>query len=244
MSFENVIEKFPEYLVQTQVGWRYLEKFIQLPILIPPTSETKFTKYVQGLVSAKERSTPINDTYNENYKTSTEIDNYQNVVESNQVGSDIEKLSKVAYIFSNNPRDVKRFVNLVTYYVNLELEIKRTSPPLSHLPTYEQIRRWIILILKWPSLAQWLYWVQNPFSYSIPSDVLTSPAFRIRQLETLAAESKDQKEWEAKVAIEFDFNDPKNIPWITDSNVREFFRAEKKQQPGIRLSDGAGLGVY
>jgi tetratricopeptide (TPR) repeat protein len=242
--YEDVIKKFPEYLVQTQVGWRYLEKFIQLPILIPPTKEANFTKYVESVVSVKEHSKAIDSAYKGNHKSTPETDYYQNEAVSNQVDVDIEKLSKAAYIFSNNPREVKRFLNLVTYYVNLHSEIKRISPLISNLPTYEQIRRWIILIVKWPSLAQWLYWVQDPFSYSIPSDVLTSPAFRLRQLETLAAESKDQKEWETKVANEFEFNDPKNIPWITDNHVREFFRAEKKQRPGIRLSDGAGVGIY
>lgn len=242
--YEDVIGKFPEYLLQTQVGWRYLEKFIQLPILIPPTKEAKFTKYVESLISDKEHSKAIDSTYKRNHKSTAETEYHQNEAVSNQVGTDIEKLSKAAYIFSNNPREVKRFLNLVTYYVNLHSEIKQISHPISNLPTYEQIRRWIILILKWPSLAQWLYWVQDPFSYSIPSDILTSPAFRLRQLETLAEESKDQKEWEAKVAFEFDFNSPKNIPWITDNNVREFFRAEKKQKPGTKLSDGAGVGVY
>ena len=44
--------------------------------------------------------------------------------------------------------------------------------------------------------------------------------------------------------MSFTFN-PKSIPWIVDTNVHEFFRDEKNQKIGSKLSDDAGLmGVY
>ena len=132
---------------------------------------------------------------------------------------------------------------MVTYYSNLRNEIKSRNPS-SELPSYDQIRRWIILILKWPSLAQWLYWTQDPLSYSISSDALISPSFRLKQLEAIALESRSQKDWEDKISAEFYFANPKSIPWIVDTNVHEFFRDEKNQKIGSKLSDGAGLGVY
>jgi len=238
--YEDVIEKLPEYLVQSQVGWRYLEKFIQMSILIPPTSEEKFRKYIGSLVSTKEYFDEIKKV---NHKISSSGANYRNEKTGDQIATDIENLSKAASNFSKNPRDVKRFVNLVTYYIYLHSEIKQMSPT-SNLPSYEQIRRWIILILKWPSLAQWLYWTRNTLSYSLPSDFLDSTADKLRLLESLALESKDQKEWEERLSLELNFSEPKSIPWIKDNSVREFFRDEKNQPEWLKISDGAGLGVY
>jgi hypothetical protein len=239
--YEDIIQKLPEYLLQLQLGWRYLEKFIQLPILIPPTDKDKFRKYIGNLISVKEPANRIGNNYEDNRTPNQGVGNRN--LEEKLLDADIEKLSYGAYIFSNNPRDIKRFLNLVTYYSNLRFEIQRRLPS-SKLPTYDQIRRWIILILKWPSLAQWLYWTQDPLSYSISSDALTSPSFRLKQLETIALESKSQKDWEEKISNEFGFKMPKSIPWIVDINVYEFFRDEKNQKVGFRISDGAGLGVY
>jgi tetratricopeptide (TPR) repeat protein len=243
LMYKEVIENLPEYLVQSQIGWRYLEKFIQLPILIPPTSEEKFGKYVESLVSTKEHLNDIVDLNPKILKIPSDKNGYQNNTQTKEMETNIKNLSKAAYIFSNNPRDVKRFLNLVTYYINLHSEIKLTNSEIK-LPSYEQIRRWIILILKWPSLAQWLYWTQDTLSFSLPSDVLNSTGDKLRLLESIAQESKDQKDWKERISLELNFNEPRTISWIMDNNVREFFRDENNQPDGGKISDGAGLKVY
>ena len=240
--YNDIIEKLPEYLLQSQLGWSYLEKFIQLPILIPPTNQVKFRKYIQSLISGKGPVRTVEDAHKNN-RIPFESNTFRNINDTSNHDADAERLAYAAYIFSNNPRNVKRFINLVTYYSNLRNEIERIVPD-AELPTYDQIRRWIILILKWPSLAQWLYWSQDPLSYSISSDALTSPSFRLKQLETLALDSKSQDDWVDKISKQFGFESHKNIPWIADHNVREFFIDEKNQKVAFKISDGAGLGIY
>jgi hypothetical protein len=170
------------------------------------------------------------------------VNNLDESLEQREVDN-IDSLSQAAYIFSNNPRDVKRFLNLITYYFNLHREIKKLKPDIE-LPDYEQMRRWIILILKWPSLAQWLYWTQDTLSYSISPDVLNSTKDKLKLLEKLAFSSKNQQDWEINLKHELNITDSTRFLWIVDNNAREFFRDENNQPEGKRISDGAGLGIY
>jgi hypothetical protein len=56
---------------------------------------------------------------------------------------------------SNNPREIKRFVN--TFRFHYFLRAARESLGLS-IPSLEQFTFWIILSFKWPQLIRWLEW--------------------------------------------------------------------------------------
>jgi hypothetical protein len=63
-----------------------------------------------------------------------------------------EQVSKAASYFSRNPRELKRFINLLRFqrFVMAALKIQDNSF------AFDQVRRWIILCLKWPGLVRWL----------------------------------------------------------------------------------------
>ena len=46
---EKVISKLPKYSTYTPIGWRFMDKFIQLPFVIPPRIESDVQKYVESL---------------------------------------------------------------------------------------------------------------------------------------------------------------------------------------------------
>jgi hypothetical protein len=65
----------------------------------------------------------------------------------------LTKVKDVASSFSNNPREIKRFINLLRFERFLMTELLEDEKS----PEFDQASRWIILSLKWPQLVRWLY---------------------------------------------------------------------------------------
>ena len=64
--------------------------------------------------------------------------------------------------FSNNPRDLKRFMNVFRF--DYFLLLARQNRGLN-VPSNSQLARWITLTLKWPELARWIQGRYNPTEY-------------------------------------------------------------------------------
>src|SRR5205807_3624269 len=45
-AHSNVIAKLPGYAAGTAVGWRFMDKFLQLPFVIPPPEASDLAEYV------------------------------------------------------------------------------------------------------------------------------------------------------------------------------------------------------
>ena len=58
--------------------------------------------------------------------------------------------------FSNNPRDIKRFYNVLRFYRFLRETMQEYDPSSERQPSLNQLRRWIILSLNWPGFVRWL----------------------------------------------------------------------------------------
>ena len=54
-AHQNVIEKLPSYARRVPVGWRFMDKFIQLPFIIPPLDEEATADYSDYLAAAEDR---------------------------------------------------------------------------------------------------------------------------------------------------------------------------------------------
>ena len=55
--------------------------------------------------------------------------------------------------FSNNPRELKRLVNVYRFYYNLR---RARQARESLVPTEPQLRNWLKLSLAWPEVVRWL----------------------------------------------------------------------------------------
>src|SRR4029078_1728559 len=152
----------------------------------------------------------------------------------------LEEVSKAAADFSNNPREVKRFVNSLRFY-RFFVSVLDSS----EIPTFEQIGRWITLSLKWPQLVRWIY--SNPeFIFNennSPADNINFIQMRLKKLENLA--TGDSKKWNDEFVKLLVLNPNAQTPtWVYDNTIREFFSRETRKYGDSLLSSKAGTGVY
>ena len=96
-----------------------------------------------------------------------------------------ELIIKSTQQYSNNPRDVKRFVNLFRFYYFLRAAREARN---ESVPSLDQMCRWIILSLRWPEVVRWF---RRPLSGSNHAD--SSP---LTVLEGMGASCQDLKGWQ------------------------------------------------
>ena len=142
----NIISKLPDYSLSTPVGRRFMDKFVQLPITLPLPEKENIPIYVDSLLD--EKYVNINSSKEKIEQLNQEIDRYS---DEDPV---IRKLIKEATSdFSDNPREMKRFMNAFRFQYFLWLTRKNRSGALKHL-TKTQLQRWVTLSLKWPEVVR------------------------------------------------------------------------------------------
>ena len=111
---------------------------------------------------------------------------------------------KSAPEFSRNPREIKRFINMFRFILFLNAVKESRGEPCA---THDQIRRWIVLSLKWPEVVRWIRrsfggreegTKEENFFHTIKK--------RITMLENAAEKSEDMYQWKEN-----------NIQWPTRS---------------------------
>ena len=56
--YQDIIEKLPEYSKQSSMGWKFMDKFVQLPVIIPPPDSESARNYVNSLLLPEDKPTP------------------------------------------------------------------------------------------------------------------------------------------------------------------------------------------
>ena len=287
--YQDIIEKLPEYSKQISMGWKFMDKFVQLPVIIPPPDAESTKNYVNSLMLPKDEKTveqeeaiqvvnKVPEKELDNIKTSIDLDRIvqkltrignrdeesSNKVKkqalstklhehrSKKAEKEIDKASvvwsdnnpdvqnqvaKAAADFSDNPREIKRFLNVLRFNeVTQEgrKELKLKTPP------DDVLRRWIILTMKWPQVSLWIQRGSLITEYDRTSNNNTNK--QLEQLERTA--SKSPKEWNKMLMDMLRIqNKPDNVPWVKDENLKKFFERENKEK-GMKLSQAVGLGLY
>ncbi len=266
-DYDPIIKSLPPYIADS-IGWRFVNKFIQLPIVIPPPQKRNIEKYVRNLLMIydinKNKSTdifPFKSNGNSNSPFTHQIFNSSTMPifnsstmakTDNDISIELEKqisdeALQIISEFSNNPRGIKRYINLLKYYSLLKNKIKETNK--DNLPPDDQIRRFIMLLMKWPSFITWLYW--NPGGRMAPEIEISNrnnPTMdRLLKLEKISSQSKKLNDWQNEINDKFNL-DPsknyKNISWINSETLRLFFIKESTRQKEDKLSTYAGSGIY
>jgi hypothetical protein len=144
-----------------------------------------------------------------------------------------EAIATAALSFSNNPREIKRFKNVFRfqYYILL----MREKPP-----TFEQVNRWITLLMKWPEVIRWLQWSETSIEQSTKHELvrrqdISLAAYRLRRLEDISVGSKNLQEWQRTIENEFQIK-ADTLTWINDETLFNFFRYESTLNDRERLS--------
>lgn len=268
-AHSEVIAKLPGYARSTSIGWRFMDKFVQLPFVVPLPGDEDLTHYMESLLSrgrvpstldmdARDQAARVVEKGQDDPADSDRV--VQEVARKNslsekQVGalkkeveilqdmsrniknfSDREEHIRNLIVtggrqFSNNPRDVKRFINVFRFFYFLRAAREARKEPV---PSLDQMSRWIVLSLRWPEVVRWLRRsaVANGFSSN----------FALREFERLGAangllpwQTGAENTLRLKVA---------EVSWLSDSGLYDFFGQESRLPADQRLSASSGRGFW
>ncbi|MDG2535563.1 P-loop NTPase fold protein [Sphingomonas sp. HITSZ_GF] len=212
-AHKDVREQLPRYERAVPLGWRFMDKFVQLPFTIPPTTQNQFGQYVEWLATAPVQDTapppepgaapdpaPAPDLEPEvspDEHPDVPLDEIEapepaqsailSFAESRDVGELIRKISLYSV---GNPREMKRMVNLARFYLALRsARLGRDDRWVS--PDLDQYARWIALTLRWPDMLRWLQWGADEASWPPEKDPPALAVLRLRVLEDEAARAEE-----------------------------------------------------
>lgn len=269
-AHEEIRERLPSYERGVPLGWRFMDKFVQLPFTIPPQAD--LNEYLKSLGAATgivpvEPSTPSGGTSVTPDGTPTvgeginrpdelvdvagagaqRVDQKAAVGEplsppddSKDVGRIIRELGRYS---GGNPREIKRMVNLARLYLALRNE-RRHLNPFWRAPSLEQYALWIALTLRWPDMMRWLQWGADEAIWSADDNSTGLIVRRLRVLELAASETGNVAEWTARIERELYLDKDDAVEWRKDSKLFEFFRNCSRSVPGRRLSAAAEVGLW
>jgi hypothetical protein len=270
-AHEDVRDQLPSYERAVPLGWRFMDKFVQLPFTIPPSRQDKLDALLAsmgGALPEPEVSAPVEEvdspepdvdiTTEAPGSTADDVDTaisapspptakpatvVEAVAASGREARDVGKIIRlVSGYTAGNPREVKRMVNLARLYLHLR-NARRRAEPRWRSPSLDQYARWIALTLRWPDMMRWLQWGVDEAAWS-PAEM--SQLLIVRRLEALqasAADMKTGKEWSETLKIRLEFSDVDKVDWAADSKLMEFFRNETNRGDDT-ISAAAARGFW
>lgn len=131
----------------TEFGYTYLEKFIQLPFLVPQPAEKDLDKLLDSL--GQKAETPA-----QNSAPAPTVDPGLLVSLSSDSLSVRAVVKMVASSFDYNPRRIKQFLNLFRLRALLASQTGLFGTPREGFDplTFEQLGKLVAIILRWPLL--------------------------------------------------------------------------------------------
>jgi len=272
-AHSKIIAKLPQYDNQTPLGWRFMDKFVQLPVILPRPDQSDLDTYVNALVAQQidnqKISTAIKQVKFKKKEDKIPSEDVQSLIKKNKLsGAEIsvfvkklqeleslklmdKKLKEIestpilsnviketASFFSDNPRELKRYINLLRFqYFICTARESRNQP----VPPLETLARWIILSLKWPDMIRWL---QSGGESSDPHGKLDNTTKqRLLRLEQIARVNDNFSRWKSGIEdylrVEKD-----SIRWANDYNLWQFFAKECDTEESKRISESTGKGIY
>jgi hypothetical protein len=262
----KVLDQLPSFECTVPLGWRFMDKFIQLPFTIPPSDSDRIRSYVDGLTTPNDAmeeglppASPIpvastgtveqTGTVGEAPPAAAvrspgpEIDSreaQERLRESRDVGIIIREAVAST---SGNPREIKRLTNLARLYLGLR-NARQRNIPTWQAPGLSQYARWIILTLRWPDMMRWLQWGADECSWGDDRASRNLQERRLQVLEGRAARANDLTAWEEGVASVLNVSSNKTTGWMKDAKLFEFFKSESMLREHDRLSAAVVKGFW
>ncbi|MES2445178.1 MAG: P-loop NTPase fold protein [Pseudomonadota bacterium] len=273
-AHEEVRDKLPSYERAVPLGWRFMDKFVQLPFTIPPSGPDAFKGYVEWLAGAvpvvpKTEPEPDPDPAkgggeDEQERAWAHLNEqalHRRIPRVRPIVSPAPAPAVTAATAFNESREVGAIIRKIAEYsagnpremkrmVNLGRfylalrRVRRDTDSDWREPDVEQYARWIAVTLRWPDMLRWLQWGADEAHW--PPDEL-GPALvvrRLRKLENRAKEAASLDAWRAILKEELNLPVESKGDWARDSKLFEFFKAEGGLPAGTRLSDAAADGFW
>jgi hypothetical protein len=156
---------------------------------------------------------------------------------------------KVSEFSPDNPRELKRFVNVFRFQYFLLSERKKLDLPT---PSIDQLTDWIFLSLRWPEVIRWSRLKYGIVEYDEISEnkasgkyILFKARDRLKLLEDVGEKcTKENKDWET--ALKDMIKEPEILKngWLMQESLGSFFIHQGRLQPTDRLSAAIGQGLY
>lgn len=267
-SHASIREHLPRYERTVPLGWRFMDKFIQLPFTIPPNKNRALEAYVDWLSGAENPTNPLSVTSEPAYESSSSqqipksdeeslrqkkeapiasnlhVDDSEDAVamfrESRDVGAIIREAAKFT---SGNPREIKRLANIARLYLGLRNSARLRDPNWLS-PSPGQYARWIVLTLKWPDMMRWLQWGADEGSWHQSEKSTDLLLRRVLLLEYIASEAQTIQRWTENLVDHLSASGDESSGWVRDSDLYGFFKANAKLAPAERLSAAVARGFW
>ncbi len=169
------------------VGWYFLDKFIQLPFLIPTLRQEDKERLVGALFAELDQEQPeeipqkeflkiveekaafpvapdgemeeLLDKMSERRKAEFEAGFLEKRLEINRDSPEIqEQVKQYAAYLDPSPRSIKRFANLLRFHVSHQQLREVKGLDYADQGT---LAIWLTLSLRWPQLVRWLQWTDE-----------------------------------------------------------------------------------
>jgi hypothetical protein len=133
VAHQKIIERLPERA--GELGWGYMDKFVQLPIILPRLHVDNQKYYLAALFEAEEEAAP-----------EASQSKGDPIPDFNKLWPFLEASSKH---LSYNPRTLKKIVNLFRFHLLLD-----ERRPLG--ASRQQLLLWVTVLARWPSFVRWI----------------------------------------------------------------------------------------
>ncbi len=135
-----------EVVLAREYGLAFLEKFIQIPFKLPDLEGPFVKSYIERLMrhEGEEDSRPE--------EKSTGEESLIEVVEGLESEKMIDLYASCAAFLGNNPRSIKRFINLFRLHCLIGYETGMFSAQAGEPLTLEQLAKLIVILLRWPDI--------------------------------------------------------------------------------------------
>jgi hypothetical protein len=270
----KVREQLPRYERTVPLGWRFMDKFIQLPFTIPPSSKDALEGYVDWLSgkkpietrtesppdhdqpSVEDEPAPPPDPSSDSPGGGTPIARVRGQLPDEEKSDTAEAVK----IFQES-RDVgiiiqkaaqgtsgnPREIKRLANLARLYLGLRnarRLRDEAWRSPNLDQYARWITVTLRWPDMMRWLQWGADEATWVAEKASLALSERRLQFLQDQARVAKTAEAWRKALGKELKVPVSKESDWACDHKLYEFFQMEAKLPSHERLSDAAARGFW
>jgi KAP-like P-loop domain-containing protein len=257
-AHSSLLEKLPSYDRRTPIGWRFMDKFVQMAFTIPPSDRDEVIEYTDALmaeedgelvggprsISATNGRAPIGGPAGNGGPDAIPGAAQREIIASQVLAGEdagVRRMMRdLAPEFSRNPRDLKRLLNLLRFQV---LVTRLRAADGRRAPHDAQLQRWITLSLRSPDAVRWLQWTPG---HPINPDGRARTGLlseRLAALEAIAARVSHPDLWKASLIATFGLHEA-GVSWLDDPELLAFFQREVALPEAERLSAGALQGYW
>lgn len=265
-AHKDVKSYLPSYEQCVPLGWRFMDKFIQLAFTIPSRRTKAIALFVSSLTKPlRPRAdskpvgtrTPPESTVVEPAPDIPPVEAPHVLVSPAEAAIVQDAVSKtvtnesedvrtimagITKEFFFSPREIKRTLNFARFV--LLLRVGRLARGET-VPSLELYQRWIVLCMRWPDMARWIQWgtdVPQSAWEASKLEGLTAQRISVMELAAVSA-STNVGAWGTASASGLGLAE-NQVSWLRDPDLYRFFKSESMRLSADRLSQGASLGFY